>query len=106
MPDKLLKFDTFGLIRIDRDQVTVSITAVTIAGKSINRTITESVQEISEISTGEFASYSFGATLEAGNKSRIAIKEITAPASGASVEGLSQVRTVIEHALDFIRKRL
>ncbi len=105
MPEQLLKFDAFGLVRVDRSKVTTTITAVTSKGKPINRTLTEEVAEIIEIEPDEFASFVFGACLEPGKRSRVAIREISNIRSNADVEAKPQVRKAIEDALDFIRTK-
>ena len=105
MTAKLLNFNAFGLIRVNRDKITTSITAVEQGGHSINRVITEDMEtEITAIEPDEFTSFLFAATILPGKKAKVAIREIGELTSHADVENTPQVRKAIEHALNYVRK--
>jgi hypothetical protein len=103
MQNDLLKFDAFGMVRIDRSNITTSITAVTLDGKYINRMITEEIDEITDVKPGTSASFLFGAVLDGGKKARLAIRPLANVED--DVETQPQVVKAIERALDFIKAR-
>lgn len=102
---RLMQFNAFGLIRVNRDKIVTSITAVEQGGRSINRVFTEELEtEIIEIKPDEFTSFLFAAWIIPGKKSQVAIREIGDLESKANVEKTPQVTKAIDNALDFIRK--
>ena len=105
MVENLMNFNAFGLVRVERCQVTTTITAITAKGRPINRTVTEDVTEIIGIAPDEYASFVFGATIIPGEKSRVAIREITHTRSDTDVDNTPQVRGALDRALEFIRTK-
>jgi len=64
------------------------------------------VPEIIGIAPDEYASFVFGVTIIPGEKSRVAIREITHARSKTDVENTPQMGGCLDRAMEFIRAKV
>lgn len=101
----LLTYNAFGMMKVSRNEIVTSITAVQLGGKPVNRTLTESLDiEIDQIEPDENASIIFAALIEPGNKSRITVREFGKLRSEVQAADIPRVEKSIAKAVDLIRK--
>ena len=100
----LLEYNAFGIIRLTRQAVTVTITAVQ-GSRSINRSLNvEQEEPVEELQDGETAVAAFAAWLEPGKKSRITLHEMSELRSGAVIADIKQVGQVLTQAIEQVKK--
>jgi hypothetical protein len=99
----LLQYNAFGLVRVEKNKITATITAVS-NGKSITRSAREEDINIKDIDANEFFLVTFGAFLQKG-KSRITVHEIEPKDEEFKiVELVPQVGKIIEKVVDMAKK--
>lgn len=95
----LMNFNVFGLMKVSRNQIVTTLTAVSTEGQAINRSISEDTG-VPELQEGDIEAILFGAFVSPGHKARVAIREISngnfTPANNKAVA------KSLQHALDLV----
>jgi hypothetical protein len=104
--EKIHAYNAFGIIRINREEIVVTITAVK-GSRHVNRSVTERLdQPITEIEPEETSVASFGAWMEPGKRSQVTMHEMTELKSGVFIKDLPQVSRVLENALQQVKQSI
>lgn len=98
---ELLDFNAFGLAVVERNKLTVTLTAV-LNNKSITRTVSDDVVEIDDVEDGEIALITFGAFLQNG-KSRITVHEIGEYKSKQKIAEIKEVNKAIKKVVEMVK---
>lgn len=106
---ELAHFNAFGLVKVTRTEVTVTITAVTIDGKPINRNLLQEFETPLEmLGVDDFLSASFGVMIEP-KRSRIAYNDLAVviasePVDLPKIGEVPGVSKAMAKAIDLVRK--
>jgi hypothetical protein len=99
-PVKLLEYNAFGLVTIQRERISASLTAIS-DQRSLTRTVREEVL-IEDIDKGETIIVTLGAWVGAG-KTRISVHEIGSEKYDYLMAQIPQVRSTIEKVAEMIK---
>ena len=98
---KLLEYNSFGVIYLNRKEITVTITAVKSDGSPITRSVKEPVGN--QAKPDENLVISFGALIGEDHKSRIVFHEIS-DYIGDSADDFPIIGTTLAKAINLVKK--
>lgn len=97
----LLQFNAFGLVTIQREKLTATLTAIS-GERSITRSIRESIL-VEDINSDETVVLTVGVLLQDG-KSRVTVHEVGSEKYEYLMAEIPQVREVIDRAVEMVKK--
>lgn len=105
MAERLMTFNAFGLVKITANEVTVTITSVTMSGKAIHRVVLQEFDEPLEgFEESEFLSATFGANLRPNGNIRLVFNDLIASENLPSVGEIPQVTRAIAKAIKMVQR--